>query len=215
MRKIIICSAVVGAFFASTILSPLNAHADQVAVSALSQSGVVLSDEEYFSFLSAQPEQLGEVAAAVLIERAKIDTETLANIVGTLVAEFPLYAVSITESVVNAYPTMAAVIVAAAVKAAPLQAAEIVAAAVAVAPAYARAIVAAAVAIVPQMAQKIVQAAIKAAPEQSAAINAGSADGRRQATANDTSSGPSAVTPTGNESKSGGGGDTNAPASPS
>lgn len=211
MVKINICSAVVGALFASAILS---AHADEVAALALSQSGVVLSDEEYLSFLSAEPDQLGKVTAAVILARDKVGIETIANIVGTLVAEFPLHAVQITESVVKAYPAMAAMIVAAAVKAAPLQAADIVAAAVAVAPAYARAIVAAAVFVVPQMADQIEQAAVNAAPKQAEAIYAGADDGRRQEADSGTSSGPAAVTPSSNETK-GGGGDTNAPASPS
>jgi hypothetical protein len=219
MRRIIRSLAVVWAFCAVGVWFSSVAIADQAAVTALNQAGIVLVDEEYFTLLQAVPAQLGTVSAELLAKRPYIDAELVANLVGTLVAEYPDYAVAITESLVKALPAMAPVIVAAAVKTAPLQVAEIVAAAVAAAPNYARSIVAAAVAVRPQMAEQIVQAAAKAAPEQSVAINSGASDGRRQAASeggDQTASGPSETTPGNNQTNDGGsGGDTNGPASPS
>tara|TARA_R110000772_G_scaffold107988_8_gene210755 strand:- start:21862 stop:22467 length:606 start_codon:yes stop_codon:yes gene_type:complete len=192
------------------------AIADQAAVTALNQAGITLTEEEYFEFLQAEPAQIGAVTAELLAKRSTVDSELVANVVGTLVAEFPDYAVAITESVVRAFPSMAPVIVAAAIKAAPLQVVEIVAAAVAAAPNYARAIVAAAVAAYPQLAGQIVQTAIKAAPEQRTAINSGARDGLNKRGGSDqTASGPSKTTPGKNKTKGGGsGGDTNGAASP-
>jgi hypothetical protein len=219
MRRIIRSLAAVWAFCAVGVWFSSVAIADQTAVTALNQAGIVLADEEYFALLQAVPAQIGPVAAGLFAKRPYVDAELVANVVGALVAEYPDYAVAITESLVKALPAMAPVIVAAAVKTAPLQVAEIVAAAVAAAPNYARSIVAAAVAVRPQMAEQIVQAAAKAAPEQSVAINSGASDGRRQAASeggDQTASGPSETTPGNNQTNDGGsGGDTNGPASPS
>jgi hypothetical protein len=219
MRRIIRNLAAAWTFCAVGVCFSSVAIADQAAVTALNQAGIVLADEDYFALLQAEPAQIGPVAAELLAKKPLVDAELVANVVGALVAEYPDYAVAITESLVKAFPKMAPVIVTAALKAVPLQAAEIVAAAVAAVPEYARAIVAAAVAEVPQMTQQIVKAAVEAAPEQSVAINSGASDGRRQAASeggDQTASGPSETTPGNNQTNDGGsGGDTNGPASPS
>ena len=219
MRRIIRNQVAILAFCAAGVCFSSVVIADQAAVTALNQAGIVLADDEYFALLQAVPAQLGTVSAELLAKRPYVDVELVASLVGTLVAEYPDHAVAITESLVKALPAMAPVIVAAAVNVLPLQAAEIVAAAVAAVPQYTRAIVAAAVAEVPQMTRQIVSAAVKAAPEQRVAINSGASDGRTQAASeggDQTASGPSKTTPGNNQANDGGsGGDTNSSASPS
>jgi hypothetical protein len=219
MRRIIRNLAAVWTFCAVGVCFSSVAIADQAAVTALNQAGIVLADEDYFALLQAEPAQIGPVSAELLAKRPYIDAELVASLAGTLVAEYPGYAVAITESLIKAFPKMAPIIVTAALKAVPLQAAEIVAAAVAAVPEYARAVVAAAVAEVPQMTEQIVKAAVESAPEQSVAINSGASDGRRQAASeggDQTASGPSETTPGNSQANDGGsGGDTNSSASPS